>query len=364
MTHTIADIAAALGLAHEGDGSVEIDSAAEPQDATPRDLALAMDPKYTDALARGTARAALLAPGTDWRALGLEAAIFAPRPRMALAGVTRLVDPGPAIAPGIHRTALIDGSAEIGEGAAIGPFVIVEAGARIGANARIGAHSHIGEGAVIGDDLLLMGAARIGPRVSIGHRFIGQPGCVIGADGLAFATEQKNAVESARETLGDASGAATGQHWVRLHSIGTVIVGDDVELGANSCIDRGTISATRVGNGCKIDNLVHIAHNVQVGEHCLFAALVGIAGSTKVGNNVVFGGQVGVSDNTSVGDNVVAGGGTKILNKIPAGRVVMGFPAVKMDENIAMWKALRRLPKLARDFAELQKRVSKPGETE
>ncbi|MFA5581591.1 MAG: UDP-3-O-(3-hydroxymyristoyl)glucosamine N-acyltransferase, partial [Paracoccaceae bacterium] len=132
--------------------------------------------------------------------------------------------------------------------------------------------------------------------------------------------------------------------------------------GANSCIDRGTIRATRIGNGTKIDNLVHIAHNVEVGRDCLFAGQVGIAGSTRIGNHVVFGGQVGVSDNISVGDGVVAGGGSKLMTKVPAGRVVLGYPAVRMDTHIDMYKALRRLPRMMERVLGLQETVSKNGD--
>lgn len=362
MSYSIDEIAKALGGEAAGDLSLAVTGANEPALAGADDLALAMDPKYAEGLAKGSARAAILWPGADWQALGLEAAIFVARPRIAMAKLTAMLDPGPAIAPGIHPTAVIDASAEIGAGAAIGPFVIIEAGVRIGQNARIGPQCHVADGTVIGDDLLLYGAARIGRMVTIGDRFIGQPGCVIGADGLAFSTEAKNAVETARESLGTAEAEVTGQSWVRLHSLGTVEIGDDVELGANSCIDRGTIRATRIGSGTKIDNLVHIAHNVEVGRDCLFAALVGIAGSTKIGNNVIFGGQVGVGDNLTVGDGVVAGGGTKILAKVPAGRVVLGYPAVKMDQHISMYKALRRLPRMAEEVAALQKHVSKAGD--
>ena len=365
MTHSIGEIAAALGLDVAGDVTLRISNATEPQDAGPDDLALAMDARYADAIGKGRAQVAMLWPDADWKALGLKGAIFAPRARIALAGVTKLIDKGPSIAAGIHPTAIVDPTAQIGAGAAIGPFVVIEAGVRIGANARIAMHSSVGEGTQIGDDLLLYAGARIGPHVTIGHRFIGQPSCVIGADGLAFSTAEKNAVESARETLGGAAAEpARAQSWQRVHSIGTVIVGDDVELGANSCIDRGTIRATRVGNGCKFDNLIHIGHNCEIGDHCLFAAFVGIAGSTKLGKNVVLGGQVGVKDNITIGDNVVAGGGTKILTKVPAGRVIMGYPAVKMEDNIAMYKALRRLPRLAAEVAELQKLVSKPEQTD
>ena len=282
------------------------------------------------------------------------------RPRAAMAPLTAMLDPGPDIAPGIHGTAIVHESVSLGEGAAIGPFAVIGADVRIGRNARIGAHATIREGTVIGDDALILDGARIGARVEVGHRVICHSGAVVGADGFSFATPEVNRVEAARSTLGDATGGK-GQRWERIHSLGSVVIGDDVEIGANSCIDRGTIRATRVGRGTKIDNIVHVAHNVTVGEDCLLCAMVGIAGSTKIGDRVVLGGQVGVTDNTEIGDDVVAGGGAVILNRIPSGRVVLGNPAIRMEEQIAVSKNVRRLPRLMAQVAELRKRLSEGG---
>ena len=141
--------------------------------------------------------------------------------------------------------------------------------------------------------------------------------------------------------------------------LGAVVIGDDVEIGANCAIDSGTVRPTRIGNGTKLDNLVQVAHNVVVGHDTLLCGQVGIAGSTKVGNNVVLGGQCGAADNIFIGDGVVAAGATKITGNVPAGRVIMGYPATKMDTQVSMYKSLRRLPKLMADFAELQKAVFK-----
>ena len=353
MGWTIAEVAEALGAEAAGDLALTIEAAAEPQSAGPGDLALVMSAKYADGLAQGRARAALLWPEADWRALGLEAAVFAPRGRLAMASLTRLLDTGPAIAPGVHRLTAIDPSARIGEGAAIGAFVSIGAGALIGPRARIASHCSIGEGAVIGADALLMPGARIGARVRIGDRYIGQSGSSIGGDGLSFVTPEQSGIEEIRHTLGVRE-EIRKQAWVRIHSLGSVRLGDDVEVGVNSCIDRGTIRDTVVGNGTKLDNLVHIGHNVEVGEDCLFCALVGIAGSVKVGSRVVLAGQVGVSDNIFIGDDVIAGGGTKILSNAPAGRVLLGYPAVKMDLHVEMQKALRRLPRLAATVARMK----------
>lgn len=361
MAHSISQIAAALGARAMGDGDLTITGAAEPGEAGPEHLALAMDPKYADGLAGGRARAAIVWDGADWEALGLEAALVVPRPRYAMSGLTRLLDPGPEIAPGIHPTAVIHPEADIGEGATIGPFVVIGRAARIGPRARIASHVSIGPETVIGADALLLEGARIAHRVTIGDRFIAHPGSSVGADGFAFVTPDKSSVERARANLGDQGEIDEDQKWTRIHSLGTVEIGSDVELGVNSAIDRGTIRATTVGTGTKIDNLVMIGHNVTVGEHCLFCSQVGVAGSARIGHRVVLAGKVGVNDNIFVGDDVVAGGGTKIFTNAPAGRVLLGSPAVKMETQIEINKSLRRLPRLLRQVAELQKAVSKPG---
>ncbi|MEY8118026.1 UDP-3-O-(3-hydroxymyristoyl)glucosamine N-acyltransferase [Falsihalocynthiibacter sp. BN13B15] len=356
MTHRISEIAAALGAEAFGAVDLEISGVSEPANAGPRDLALAMDPKYADGLAQGKAQAAILWQGADWQALGLKAALFVPRPRYAMSGVTRLLDPGPQIV-GIHPTAVIDRSAKIGTGAAIGPFVVIGQNVEIGVSVRIASHCSIEEGSTIGDHALLRAGVRIAARVSIGHNFIANHGAIVGADGFSFVTPEKSGVENARESLGN-QGDAQAQSWTRIHSLGGVTIGDNVELGANVTIDRGTIRDTRIGNGTKLDNQVHLGHNVQVGDDCLLCGQVGIAGSTVIGNRVVMGGQCGASDNIFIGDDVVAGGSSKLFTNVPAGRVVLGSPAVKMENQVDMQKALRRLPRMMQQFRELQKTVS------
>lgn len=361
MAHSIRDIAKALGAEAEGDLDLVVTRAAEPAAAGPDALALAMDPRYGDGIAKGKAQAAIVWPGADWQSMGLRAAIFAPRGRLAMAGLTRLMDPGPDIAPGIHPLAVVDPSVRIGEGAAIGPFVVIGANVIIGPGARIASHVSIAEGARIGSAPLILQGARIGARVTIGERFICQPGAVIGADGFSFVTPEKSGVEEIRETLGSRA-EIKDQTWTRIHSLGAVTIGDDVEIGANVCIDRGTIRDTSIGSGTKLDNLVHIGHNVQVGRDCLLCGQVGIAGSARIGDRVVMGGQCGVNDNIFVGNDVIAGGATKIFTNAPAGRVLLGYPAVKMETHVEIQKALRRLPRLAARVAALEK--GNPGETE
>ena len=200
---------------------------------------------------------------------------------------------------------------------------------------------------------------KIGSDVSIGERFIAQPGAVVGSDGFSFVTQEESAVEIARESLGKAKISENDNAWLRIYSLAGVVLGDDVEVGANSTIDRGTVRDTRLGNNVKTDNLSQIGHNVSIGDNCLICAQVGIAGSSQVGKNVVLGGQTGVSDNISIGDNVITGGATKVLSNVPAGKIMLGYPATSMDKQIESYKAFRRLPKLLKQISELQKTILK-----
>ena len=361
MSHTVAEIAKALNAKVFGDGSIEITGASEPANATATDLAMAMDPKYADDLAAGDAQAAVLWDGADWQALELKAAIVVPRPRYAMSGLTALLDTGPEIPAGIHPAAHVDPTASIGEGAAVGAFVYIGPRASVGRNARIANHASIAEDAVIGDDALIHAGVRICAGVRIGDRFIAQPGAVIGADGFSYVTPERSRVEEARETLGREV-TAVDASWTRIHSLGSVEIGDDVEIGANSCVDRGTIRSTKVGNRTKIDNIVQVGHNCEIGEDTLICGMAGVAGSTRIGNRVVLAGKVGVNDNIFVGDDVVAGGGSKIVSNVPAGRVIMGYPAMKMDQFFEASRNLRRLPRIIEDVKALKKAVPNRSE--
>ncbi|MCV6595680.1 MAG: UDP-3-O-(3-hydroxymyristoyl)glucosamine N-acyltransferase [Mangrovicoccus sp.] len=358
MAHKVAEIAQAIGARFEGNNDILISGAAEPGLAGADQIALAMSPKYADALREGAARVALLWPDAPWQEMGLEAAIFVEHGKLAMAGLTALMDPGPAIEPGIHPAAYVADAAELGPDCAIGPFAVVGAGAKIGARARIAAHATVAPEAQIGDDVLLHSGARVCSSARLGDRVILHPNAVIGADGFSFVTPEPSSVERVRSDLGDHN-EAREQHWQRVHSLGHVEIGDDVEIGANANIDRGTIRATKIGRGTKIDNLVQIGHNVEVGADCMICSQVGLAGSAKVGDRVVLAGQVGVNDNIFIGDDVVAGGASKIFTNVPAGRVVLGAPATKMTSQLESYKALRRLPRMAKEVAALQKAVSK-----
>lgn len=344
MPLKLADIAAALGADCAGDGDQMIEGAAEPAASLPGQLAIAISPDYAAQLAQGQATAALLAPGMDWQSLGLTGAIFAPRGRLAMAHLSHLIKPDDGFAPGIDDTAKIDRSAQIGRDVAIGPFAVIGPDVQIGDGTRIGAHVTLGTKVQVGSECDLYNGVRICARVHIGDRVICQPGAVIGSDGFSFVTETPSNAERAKATGGAETLTPMGDHtWTKLESLGSVIISDDVEIGANSTVDAGTIRPTVIGRGTKIDNLVQIGHNVVIGEDCTLSSQAGVAGSSVLGNRVVLGGKTGVADHIKLGDDVVAGGGSVILSSQPAGRVVLGYPAQRMDRELSLYKTLRRL---------------------
>lgn len=356
--YTIKQIAEALGAEAAGDLSLEITTVNEPHCAGVNELALAMEESYAEALQKGSAKAAILWQDADWQALGLKAAIFSPRSRYVLSGVTRFFDQEIDIEKGIHPSAIIDPSARIGNNPAVGPFVVIGADVDIGDDARIASHCSIANGARIGKDVLLHQGVRVGSRVQIGLGFICQPNAVIGADGFSYVTPKLGAVEEARKS-GAITDASKTNGFARINSLGSVIIGDNVELGAGSTIDRGTVSNTTVGNGTKLDNLVHLGHNVTVGENCLLCGQVGVAGSVVIGDRVVLAGQAGVADHVTIGSDVIAAGKSGISSNVPPNRLIMGNPAVKMESNIESYKAIRRLPKLVAKVAALELRLKK-----
>jgi UDP-3-O-[3-hydroxymyristoyl] glucosamine N-acyltransferase len=329
MPISLKDIAASLGAETLGDASLLVDRLAEPLEAREGDLALAVVPKFSEHLKASAARAAVVWQGADLSELGLDGAIVAPRGRLAMAVLTRLMDDEPSFpnGPDIHPMSAIDPSAVIGKGARIGAFV------------------SIGPGTVIGDNATLHAGVRIGANVRIGSGFTAQMGAAIGGDGFSFTTSGPSNVERAVRSRPGVPLDPMDGAWHRIHSLGGVKIGDNVEIGANSTVDAGTIRATRIGNGCKIDNLVQVGHNVILGEDCLLCAQAAIAGSSVLGARVILGGKSGVADNLTIGRDVVAGGGAIVLADVADGIFVSGHPAQPTHEYRAGLKALRRLIK-------------------
>jgi UDP-3-O-[3-hydroxymyristoyl] glucosamine N-acyltransferase len=346
---TVSELAAALGLAAAGDLSLRVARPASPADGRAGDIVLAMEPRYERELARCGAEVGVLRVGADWQSLGLRAALFAPSAREALARITGIFWTPPEIEAGIHPLAAVHPSAAIGPDAAIGPFVSIGREVRIGARARILSHASIAEAAEIGADALILEGVRIGRRVRIGDRFIAHPNAVIGADGFSYVTA--------------GPGPGEGAVHRKVHALGSVRIGDDVELGACTCIDRGTLADTVVGSGTKIDNLVQVGHNVRIGADGLICGSVAIAGSAEIGDRVVLGGMVGVADHVRIGSDVMVAGGSLIGSSLPGRQIYMGIPALPKDKAMQIHKLTRRLPELHAQVAELQKRVSKSHPT-
>jgi UDP-3-O-[3-hydroxymyristoyl] glucosamine N-acyltransferase len=216
----------------------------------------------------------------------------------------------------------------------IGPYTVLEAEAQVGAGSRLSAHVHVSGEAVIGEDCLLHARAYLGRRCVLGDRVILQPGAVVGADGFGY--------------------APVDGVYRKIPQIGIVVVEDDVEIGANACIDRATLGETRIGCGTKIDNLVQIAHNVAIGDHSVLAAQAGVAGSTHLGKRVRLGGQAGLIGHIRVGDDVSVGAQGGVIGDIPEGTTVSGYPARPHREALKVEAQLRRLPELVRRIRELE----------
>lgn len=355
--YTVAELAAALGATFEGEGGLRVTGLVHPAMATPDRLIMASSPEFLKLIEPGSARAALVAQGADWRAVGLKAAILAPRPRYAMAYVTQAFAMEDALAPGIHPSAVVEAGAEIGEGVQIGPFVYIAAGARIGEGCRLFSHVSVGEDATLGEGALIHAGARIASRVTIGARAIIHQNAVIGADGFSFVTPAPGAVEAAKAGGGSQSGTQN-LGLERIHSLAAVTLGDDVEIGAGTTIDRGTLRDTRIGSGTKLDNQVQIGHNVTIGDTCMLCAQVGIAGSAEIGDRVVLGGKAGVADHVKIGSDVLVAAASAVASNVKGRSIVMGVPAVPRDEAIRSVMALRRLPRMMETVTALKKRLS------
>ena len=360
MGYSVRQIAEALDAEAFGDLSLTITSAAEPASAKATDLALALGPSYAAAIPQGDAKVAVVWPGCDWQSYGLKAAIVAPRGRLAMAHLTQLLDTDFDIADGVHPSAVIEPGASIGENVSVGPFSFVAAGAVIGDGTRIASHVSVGPDTKIGDDCVLLDGVRIMRRSRLGDRVVIHPNSVIGADGFSWVTRTPSNFErmgkGVKEMRLDAPEDAK-QH--RIHSLGGVVIGNDVEIGALTAVDAGTIRATQVGDGCKMDNLVQVGHNVILGRDCVLAAKVAIAGSTVVGDRVMLGGRSAVRDNLTIGQDAVITGASVVLSDVPQGAIMMGHPARERHEEFQTMKELRRLPRLRQMISDLQKSVSK-----
>jgi len=354
-TFTMTAVAEALGGKVIGDGTLTVSRVAHPgAPCGPGDLVLAMDKALLPLLTANGAVSAIVSEGAVLPAT-LKAAIEVGRSRFAMAKLTRLFEEVVPVAKGIHPLAVVEEGAEIGKDVAIGAFVYIVAGAKIGDGCILHPQVYIGPGASVGPGGLIYSGVRIGARCKVGARCILHFNASIGADGFSFVTPQMGSVETAKAT--GSVGTSSNIELVRIASLGAVELGDDVEVGANSTIDRGTIISTRIGNGTKIDNQVQIGHNVSVGENCMLCGRVGIAGSAEIGNRVVIGGATGVADHVKIGDDTVIMAMSGVAGNLTPRSLVGGVPAKPRAKMIQDMFNLNRVKGLIEKLAALAARV-------
>jgi UDP-3-O-[3-hydroxymyristoyl] glucosamine N-acyltransferase len=335
----VRELAEWLGAAFEGDGEKELDSAASLETAGAAQLAFVGD-RRTAGQAESSAAGCLIVPLDQPNPAG-RTVIRASEPRTAFARAVSRLHPPPLATPGIHPAAVIAADAEIGPSVAIGPMAVVGAGSRIGAGSSLGAGCVIGRRVTLGESCILHANVTIYDDVDIGSRVILHSGCVLGADGFGFTLE--------------------GGHYEKFPQIGRVSIGDDVEIGANSCVDRAALGVTWIGEGTKLDNMVHVAHNCRIGRHVVVAAQTGISGGVVVEDYVVIAGQVGLADKVRIESRAVLGAqcGVPTSKIIRSGQVVWGTPARPIKEYLESLAVLARLPEMRKGLAELKRRLEK-----
>ena len=333
---TLRELAEHLGCRLEGDGSIEIVRVAAIDAAVPGDVTFLANPKYAQALASTRASAVIARPEVP---PGPCAMLRTDEPYLAFARAVGLFAPAWRPAAGVHAMAAVPAGVTLGRDVSIGPFVAIGEDATIGDRTIVFPNVTIGPGATIGDDCVIHANVSIRERVTIGNRVVLQNGVVIGGDGYGFVRRTNGTHE-------------------KIPQAASVIIEDDVELGANTTVDRPAVGETRIKAGTKIDNLVQIAHGVTVGRNVLMAAQVGIAGSTAIGDDVVFGGQVGVGGHLTIGKGATAVGQSGVTNSLEPGVTVAGYPAIDGKEWRKASVIFRRLPELKRRIEELEARVA------
>jgi UDP-3-O-[3-hydroxymyristoyl] glucosamine N-acyltransferase len=351
---TLGEIASYVGGQLRGDPSVTIERVIHPALAQhTSDLALVLSPAAASVLASGKVSNAVTPEELGEQPTRNQ--IIVKRPRLVLAKLLELFERPVHIFDGIHPSAVIDASAVIGENVSIGPFCCVGPASKIGNSCRLVARVSIGADVTVGEKTLLHAGVCIGDRCQIGARVIIQANAMIGGDGFAFVTVEPGSIESAKAT-GEVR--SFNDEIVRINSIGNVVIEDDVEIGAGTCVDRGTLGETRIGRGSKLDNLVQVGHNVTIGTNCLIAAQVGLGGSSKVGQRAVMGGQSGLPDHLSVGDDALIHAQAGIVANIPPRGIAIGSPAEPKKRWLEEHLSIRRLPRIGRELKELRQQVA------
>ena len=333
----VRELAEWLGAPFEGDGERDLDRAGTIESAGASELAFVSNRKAAKQ-AEFSAAGCLIVP-LEHENTPPRTVIRVPDPRTAFARAVSRLHPSAPVVPGIHPSAIVAPDARIGLGVAIGPMAVVGEGSCVGAGSVIGGGCSIGRRVTLGERCIVHANVTVYDDVDIGNGVILHSGCVLGADGFGFVLQ--------------------GDCYQKFPQIGRVSVGDNVEIGANACVDRAALGVTWIGEGAKLDNMVHVAHNCRIGRHVVVAAQTGFSGGVVVEDYAVIGGQVGIGDKARIESRAVLGSGCGVLTSkiVRAGQVVWGTPARPLKEHLELLANLGRLPDMRRELAELKKRV-------
>jgi len=332
---TITEIADKVCGEVTGDGSTRITGFSSADLAKAGDLTFADNERYLAAAEQSEASAILMSgPFTSER----KPLIRVANARVAVARLLPLFFPPEKHASGIHESAVIDPTAQIDPSGHIGPYCVIGAGVRIGVRCVLMGGNHIGRDCRVGDDVTLFPNVLLYARTQVGHRVTIHGGTVIGSDGYGYVFDE-------------------GRHR-KVLQVGNVVIHDDVEIGANAAIDRAALGSTVIGKGTKIDNLVHVAHNVVMGSHCLIMGQVGFAGSTRLGDYCVIASQSGIAGHLTLGRQSTVGAKSGVMRDVPDGGMVLGIPAYPNKQAKRQWVAVQKLPEMMRQLRELQQQVA------
>lgn len=331
-------IAAVLNGTIEGNSEIEVSDFSKIEEGRPGTLTFLANPKYTHHIY--TTQASIVLVNDDFvTEKPIEPTLIrVPNAYSALAVLMDMVEKAKPVKSGIESLAYVSEQAQVGENAYIGGFAYVDRGAKIGDNVKIYPHVYVGEGVEVGDNTILYSGVKLYQGVKIGNNCIIHAGAVIGSDGFGFAP--------------DADGV-----YQKIPQMGTVVIEDDVEIGANTTIDRSVMDATVIRRGVKLDNLIQVAHNVEIGENTVMASQVGISGSTKVGKNCMFGGQVGLGGHITVGDNSSIGAQSGIISNVEPNSKIIGAPAMPMKDFFRSSVVFPKLPDMYRQLNKMQKEL-------
>ncbi len=356
MSYSVSELAERIECKVVGDGDVRISGITAPGSKPgPEDLIIAFAPGAERAVA-GQPVAAVLVEKAQPRPEGPRAYLVSPRGRVAFALLLQLFENRRFAPSGVHPSAVVDESAQIAAGVVIGPLCVVGPEVVVGARSRLLSQVTLARGAKLGADCMLYPGARIGEDVVLGRAVVVQANAVIGAEGFSYVSREPNAIEMAQAM--DGMARAENGPVIRMPSMGTAILEDEVEVGANTTIDRATLGATRIGARSKIDNQVQIGHNCQVGSDCLMSGQAGLSGSVKMGDRAIIAGKAGIADHKKIGTNAMVGAASGVGADIPDGEIWIGYPAGRKDRKLQEWLSVGRLSRVIRDVVDLKRRLT------